>query len=316
MGCETLSERVIFIAGPTASGKSQIGIELAKRIRGEILSLDAYAVYRRMDIGTAKPTPAERAEVPHHLIDLVEPYELFDVAKYLTIAHKTVTDILNRDRTPIFVGGTPMYLRMLVSGIFDGPPANETLRRQLESELAGLSAEAITAKLARVDPVSAARLHPNNRRRIIRALEVFTLTGKPISEWQTQWERPTPKSGPKIFVPEWERAELYDRINRRVEKMFAMGLVEEVRRLRAEPRGFGRTAATAIGYREVLEYLDGHLTLPLCVEQVQAHTRQFSRRQWTFLRSFPESQLRRIPMNATVTAEWVAATILAERMVM
>ena len=304
----------VYLAGPTASGKTAIGIELARRIGGEILSLDAYAVYRGMDIGTAKPTPAERAGIPHHLIDIVDPNEVFDVAQYMKLAADAESEIRGRGNVPIFVGGTPMYLKTLVYGIFDGPPGDPELRARLEAELRDLSPEEVTERLARVDPVGAARLHPNNRRRIIRALEVYMLTGRPISEWQTQWNTVEKDAKniavvPLIFVPEWDRATLHGRINRRVDKIFAAGFVEEVRRLLADPCGLSRTAVAAIGYREVAEFLEGSSTLNEAVERTKARTRQFARRQWTFLRGFPESQLRWLPMSADTSPAETARRI-------
>jgi tRNA dimethylallyltransferase len=181
--------QALVLTGPTGSGKSHLALELAERLGAEIVSMDSMALYRRMDIGTAKPTPDERRRVPHHLIDVLEPWESASVAWWLERAAACCRDITSRGKRPLFVGGTPLYLKALLHGLFDGPPADETIRRRLRDEAAASGAGALHARLAAIDPVSAARLHPNDVRRVIRALEVWELTGRPISDWQTQWKR-------------------------------------------------------------------------------------------------------------------------------
>ena len=177
-----------FLTGPTASGKSAVGVELARRIDAEIVSLDSMALYRRMDIGTAKPTAEQRRAVPHHLIDAIEPWEEFSLARYVDEAARTVGEIAGRGRQVLFVGGTPLYLKGLLRGIFRGPPADWEFRRRLADEARSRGGDWLHRRLAEVDPVSAARLHPNDARRLIRALEVFEKTGRPISELQRQFE--------------------------------------------------------------------------------------------------------------------------------
>ena len=320
---------IYYVVGPTASGKTQIGIALAKRLCGEILSLDSIAVYRGMDIGTAKPTTVQQSEVPHHLIDIADPWELFDVARYVTMAEAKISEIRSRGHTPIFVGGTPMYLKVLLYGIFDGPLADLALRAEIQRELESLTPQAAHQQLAMVDPIAATRLHPNDLRRIVRAIEVYRLTGRPISSFQTQWNRrTTPPSqqeplaesscvdsqiaqDKKVFLIAWEREILYKRIDQRVLQMFDAGLVEETQRLLVTAGGLGRTASQALGYREVIDYLSGQMSHDQAIEQTQTHTRQFAKRQLTFLRSCPASDLQILEMHDPFDAEATAERILS-----
>jgi tRNA dimethylallyltransferase len=275
----------LVLTGPTGSGKTQLGIELAQHLGAEIVSMDSMALYRGMDIGTAKPTPAERATVPHHLIDVLDPWESASVAWWLERAAECCRDVECRGKRILFVGGTPLYLKALQCGLFEGPPADHALRQQLEEEAARSGSAHLHARLAAVDPTSAQRIHANDVRRMVRALEVFTLTGKPLSAWQTQWERALNVNENAVLWLDMPRAELYERINRRVEGMFAAGFVEEVRRLRA--LRWSREAAKALGYREVCEYLDGRLDLTATVALVQLRSRQFAKRQLTWFRHLP-----------------------------
>jgi len=225
-----------FLTGPTAAGKTDVGIELARRLGAEIVSLDSMALYRGMDIGTAKPTPQQRAAVPHHLIDVIEPHEEYSLARYLDEAARCVAEIRGRGREALFVGGTPLYLKGLLRGIFEGPPADRRLRRALREEAQRDGPETLHRRLARLDPAAAERLHPNDLKRIIRALEVYEKTGRPISELQRQFEAGRQAEECRVFVLDRPRAELHERINRRVDAMFAAGLVGEVRGLL---RGWG-----------------------------------------------------------------------------
>ncbi len=281
------AETCWFLSGPTASGKTAVGIDLARNINAEIISLDSMAVYRIMDIGTAKPTHAERTAVPHHLIDVVDPHEEFSVAQFLDAAEKVVAEIRSRDKTPLFVGGTPMYLKALLRGIFQGPPADWDFRQQMEQFAAEHGPDKLHTRLAQVDPLAAIKLLIQDQRRVIRALEVFEKTGKPLSEWQAQFDQGQPAVACKVFVLDWPREQLYDRINRRVDGMFAAGLVEETQRLLTGPP-LGRTAAQAVGYREVLEHLSGLRELDSTIELVKTRTRQFAKRQGTWFRGLSE----------------------------
>jgi tRNA dimethylallyltransferase len=290
-----------FLTGPTASGKSALGVELALRLGAEIVSMDSMALYRRMDIGTAKPTADERAAVPHHLIDVIEPWEEYSLAQYLEAAEKCAAEISNRNKKVLFVGGTPLYLKGLLRGIFEGPKADDEFRRNLLDEAARNDPDWLHEELKKVDSASAARLHANDARRLIRALEVFHFTGRPISELQQQFEIGRPSNECKVFVLDWPKTELHERIEKRVDAMFEQGLGEEVRalvgqvsNLSKEPRQIGnpphlsKTAQQAVGYREVLEHLEGRHSLDETIELVKIHTRQLAKRQNTWFRSLSE----------------------------
>lgn len=295
----------LILTGPTACGKTALALEIAERIGAEIVALDSMTVYRGMDIGTAKPTAAEQARVRHHLIDVLDPWESLTVAWWLAEAEKACADIVSRGKRPLFVGGTPFYLKALLFGLFDGPPGDPAVRTALETEAEGVGKEALHARLAVVDPKTAARLHVNDVRRVVRALEVHTLTGKPISAWQQTWDTPafaeSPESAPPparipAVVLELPREVLYDRINRRVDAMIAAGWLDEVRRLHELPRPLSREARQALGYGELLAHLEAS-TGPVpaaCVELIRTRTRQFAKRQLTWFRHLPQL----VPVNS------------------
>jgi tRNA dimethylallyltransferase len=308
----SLTRDAWFLTGSTASGKSAVGIELAQRIGAEIVSLDSIALYRGMDIGTAKPTPQEQREVPHHLIDVLDPHEEFSLAQYIAAAGQVAAEIADRGRQVLFVGGTPLYLKGLLRGVFQGPPADWELRRQLADDAARDGGVRLHERLAAIDPAAAARLHPNDTRRLIRAIEVFEKLGRPISELQRQFEIERPVEECRVFVLDWPRTELCDRIDRRVEQMFSAGLVEEVRRLLAGPHPLGRTARQAVGYREVIEHLQGRHDLGETVELVRLHTRQLAKRQCTWFRSLSECRIVAVSgqLNVAETAERIASAAL------
>jgi tRNA dimethylallyltransferase len=246
-----------------------------------------------MDIGTAKPGPDERRRVPHHLIDVLDPWESSSVAWWLDQAAACCRAIEQRGRQALFVGGTPLYLKALLHGLFAGPPADLALRARLEEEAAAQGVTALHGRLAKIDPVAAARIHPNDLRRIIRALEVWELTGRPISAWQVQWRSAPAEAGeresamPRVLWFDLPREELYRRIDARVEHMMAAGFVDEVRALRQLPRPMSREAAQALGYKEVGEYLDGRATLDETIDRIKTRSRQFAKRQLTWFRSLP-----------------------------
>lgn len=303
-------DRALILTGPTACGKTALGLALAEQIGGEIVALDSMTVYRGMDIGTAKPSAAERARVRHHLIDVLDPWESLTVAWWLARAESACAEIAARGKRPIFVGGTPFYLKALLHGLFDGPPADAELRRTLEAEADRSGAAALHARLAAVDPKTAARLHPNDVRRVVRALEVHALTGKPISDWQRTWDTPafaganaTPPAKIPGAVLELPREVLYDRINRRVDAMLKAGWLDEVQRLRALPHPLSREARQALGYRELLEYVERGGDWDETVELTRTHTRQFAKRQLTWFRHLPS--LVTVPADAPDAAERV-----------
>lgn len=298
-----------FLTGTTASGKTSCGLELADRLGAEILSLDSMAVYRGMDIGTAKPNAAEQAHTPHHLIDLRDPHEEFSVAEYRSEAETAAREVLDRGKTPLFVGGTPMYLKCLLRGLFEGPGANWDLRRELEAELESVGVAALHERLKLVDPIAASNIHTNDARRIVRALEVFRSTGQPISHQQMEFDEARPAEACRVFALRREREDQHRRIEQRVEAMMAEGLVEEVRTLTADGPGLGRSAGQAVGYREVLEHLAGEHDLPKTVERIQARTRRFAKRQGTWYRSL--SEVRFVDAEPDTTAEALAEQILS-----
>jgi tRNA dimethylallyltransferase len=314
----------LILTGPTGSGKTALGVELAERLGAEIVAMDSMTLYRGMDVGTAKPTVEERRRVPHHLIDVLDPWESASVAWWLERAAEAVAEIRGRGRRVLFVGGTPLYLKALLCGLFDGPPADAVLRARLTAE-AVRDRAALHARLAAVDPATARRLHPNDVRRVVRALEVFELTGRPISAWQGQWRTsaemkvlsaesglPTQHSALstqhsiRVLCLTLPRPELYARINRRVEAMIAAGWVEEVGRLRQLPHPLSREASQALGYREVGDYLDGKVSLPATVELIQTRSRRFAKRQLTWFRHLPGC--RTVPPDLTTALS--AATML------
>jgi tRNA dimethylallyltransferase len=267
----------IFIAGPTASGKSSVALLLAERLRGEIVSVDSMQVYRGLDIGTAKPTRGERSLVPHHLIDVAEPHETFDAARFIRKAAEAKGDILARGRLPIFCGGTGLYFNALIHGVGTAPAPSPSLRAQLESA----PLEKLLEELARLDPETYSRIDRSNPRRVIRAVEVIRTTGKPFSEQRSAW---TGKPAGHWFALARERADLNSRINDRVDAMFRTGLVDETRELLTRGLAQNRTAMQAIGYRQVVEYLNGERDLPSTIELVKQKTRQFAKRQGTWFR--------------------------------
>jgi len=279
----------MILTGPTASGKSALALDVAERLGAEIIAMDSMTLYRGMDIGTAKPSSEDRLRVPHHLIDVLDPWQRGSVAWWLDEAKKAVADIESRGRQALFVGGTPFYLKALVHGLFDSPPVDAELRRRLEKEAATIGPAEFHAKLIAVDPPSASRLHRNDTRRLVRALEVWCLTGKPLSEWQQQnWWGETPEKlvddFPRCLVVDLPREQLYERINKRVELMVAEGWMEEVRTLRSSPDGWSKESAHALGYREMGAVLDGRMALPDAVAEVQLRSRQFAKRQLTWFR--------------------------------
>ena len=284
-----------FLSGATASGKTGVGIELARRLDAEIISMDSMALYRHMDIGTAKPTPAQRRAIPHHLVDVIEPCEEYSLAQYIKAAKSCVDEIQARGRRVLFVGGTPLYLKGLLRGIFEGPSADRQLRKDLADEARRQDTAWLHNRLAEIDPLAAERLHPNDTRRLIRAIEVFQKTGRPISQWQKQFDTGEPAASCRVFVLDWPRQKLYVRINSRVDEMFAAGLLEEVRSLTTAGQPPGKTAGQAVGYREVIEHLHGGRDLASTVELVKMHTRRFAKRQGTWFRSL--SECRFVPLD-------------------
>lgn len=276
---------VTILLGPTATGKTTLSLELARRAQGEIISADSMQVYRGMDIGTGKPSPQERGEVPHHLMDILEVSESFNVGRYLELADKAAEEIFQRGRPIFLVGGTPLYIKRFIEGLSPGPPADEELRRSLEKEAKKEGVLFLYHRLTQVDPQGSLKINPQDLRRIVRALEVYTLSGTPISEFWKEEGQIRERYSFQMLAVTWPREILYERINRRVEKMFSQGWLEEVAEL--QKRGFSREASQALGYREILEGLEKKISLEKTMELIQRNTRHFARRQILWFRQFP-----------------------------
>lgn len=275
---------VIAVAGPTASGKTELGVRLAEHYGGEVVSADSMQIYKKMNIATAKPTKEEMRGIPHHLIDFVEPTESYSVARYKTDAQNAIEDITSRGKLPIIVGGTGLYIDSLLENIeFFDAEVDESLRQKLYERAEAEGAEKLYSELSKIDPKSAEKIHSNNIKKVIRALEIYYATGRKISE-QVDLSRlsGTPYECVIIGLTSKDRQYLYDRINRRVDKMLELGLLEEAREFYSV---YGvKTANQAIGYKEILPYLQGEKSLGECVEHLKMQTRRYAKRQLTWFR--------------------------------
>lgn len=276
---------IIVIAGPTASGKTELAIELANTVGGEIVCADSMQIYKYMDIGTAKPTREERKKCPHYLVDFVDPRMEFSVADYVAVAHTRIADIVSRGKIPVMCGGTGLYINSVVDDVEFGEYENDyALRNELNAIAERDGAEKLIDMLREVDPVSAERLHPNNLKRVIRAIEFFRISGVPISEHQEETKKRESRYEPVMFLIDRPREELYERINRRVDIMLNMGLVDEVRSLL--DRGITRemNSMQGIGYKEIISYLEGEITLDEAKAAIKQNSRRYAKRQLTWFR--------------------------------
>lgn len=276
--------KLIILTGPTAVGKSALSIALAKRIGGEIVSADSMQVYKYMDIGSAKIKKEEMNDIPHHLIDVLKPEEEFNVVRFQQLAKEALIDIYERGHIPIIVGGTGFYIQALLYDIdFSAEEDHSEIRKRLEAEAAAIGgAEALHQRLNSVDPVSAAAIHPNNQKRVIRALEFWELHGSPISQHNEQQRERTSPYNFCYFVLTDDRAHLYEKIEARVDEMLSEGLVDEVSRLKAMGCHKGMVSMQGLGYKEILNYLEGSCTLEDAVYQIKRDTRHFAKRQLTW----------------------------------
>ena len=301
---------MLLIMGCTASGKSSLAFSLAQRLGGEIISIDSMKVYRRMDIGTAKPSADRLAAVKHHLIDVVEPSESFSMGKFIELADKAIAELQQAQRPIIAAGGTPMYIRGLLEGIFDGPGADAEIRERIKMELDERGPEAMYQRLAEIDPEAVRKIHLNDSRRIIRALEVYELTGKPISSFHTHFRSGNYRYPWQLIGLRWEKEIGNRRINARVKKMVQDGLVGEVESLLAEPEPLSEQAAVALGYAEIIEHLQGKISLEDAVEKIKINSRRFAKGQRTWYRSFVG--VNWIDLQESDTAESIADRLIAE----
>lgn len=301
-------EPAYFILGCTGCGKGALGREIARRVGASILSVDSMKVYRGMDIGTNKPSAATREEIPHFGIDLVDPWETYSVAEYARHAHESIAAIRAAGSIPLLVGGTSLYIKALYDGLFEGPSGDAGLRAELSARIAAGESAALHAELMAVDPAAAERIHVNDERRLIRALEVFRLTGKPLSEHQTQWEAGRPKLNAVRIGIRRERELQNRKTNARVKAMIAAGLEAEVRGLVDDPRGMSETARPAVGYAEFAPYFAGTLSLEKTVERIKINTRQLAKKQRTWHRRWADVQW--FDVAESDTAESVADRVL------
>jgi tRNA dimethylallyltransferase len=269
----------IYLAGPTAVGKSALALALAERLGGEIISVDSMQVYRGLDLGTAKPSAAEQQRIRHHLIDVASLQEMFDAAQFIRLARAAVDEIQSRAHVPIFCGGTGFYFKAFQEGLGEAPPANAALRAELQAQ----PLETLLAELQKNDPVAFQRIDQKNARRVIRAVEVIRLTGKPFSGQRALWQTAHEPTS-RCFGLSLPSGELHARITRRVDEMFARGLVAETQSLLAQGLEHNLTAMQALGYRQVVEHLHGSRSFPETIELVKIRTRQFAKRQLTWFR--------------------------------
>lgn len=289
-----MSEPLLVIAGPTASGKTRLAIELAERFGAEIISADSQQVYRHFDIGTAKPSVAELRRVPHHLISCVEPTDAFNAVRYQTMADAVIADLRARGRRVVLVGGTGLYIRILLHGVVPAPGSDDALR----AELSRLDDDALHARLREVDPVSAARLPPRDRVRLIRAIEIFTLTGEPASTHRERHSFQSARHPYQLWVLDPPRDALYAAINARTKTMFEAGLIDETRRLVAA--GYRNAAPMiAVGYAQALAVVDGRMTEADAITDVAQKTRHYAKRQWTWFRKEQGARTIQPPYDVT-----------------
>ena len=292
-----MEARLFCLLGPTAVGKTEIAIQLAQRLNAEIISVDSRQIYRQMDIGTAKPTAEEQHAARHHLINCVDISQPFSVADYQRLADEAIADIQDRGKRVLLVGGAGLYFRAVVDGLFEGPGADAALRERLTQEAAQHGAGALHERLRTCDPESADRIHPNNIVRVVRALEVYELTGTPMSELQQQWH-PEKQRYPFIaFCLTIPRPQLYHRIEQRVDVMLANGLIAEVESLLAAGYSRDTIALQSFGYKELIAYLDGECTYLEAISQLKQNTRRFAKRQLTWFRK--DTRLEWIDREAT-----------------
>jgi len=303
-----MSIPLLMIVGPTAVGKSEVAVRVALELGGEVVTADSMQVYRGLDIGTAKPTAAERRGVPHHMIDVVDPDEEYSVARYQEQATEAIADIAARGQRPLLVGGSGLYVRAVVDGLDFPLAADPVLRKRLTEQARDLGAAALHARLAQVDPAAAARIHPNDEKRILRALEVYESTGRPISAQQTIAPGAQSRYNITAYGLTLPRPALYPRIEARVDRMIERGLVEEVEGLLARGYGERLVSMRGLGYRQIIGYLRGQYEFISAVGRVKRDTRRLAKRQLTWFRA--DRRLRWIDVEEAGGPEGIAARII------
>jgi tRNA dimethylallyltransferase len=289
-----MNQFVLAIVGPTASGKTALSILLAEKLKGEIISADSRQIYRCLDIGTAKPAPDELKRTTHHFINILNPDQFYNAGEYGIQARTKIEELLKQNNQPILVGGSGLYVRAVIDGFFEGPGKNTEVREQLENEAHTLGAKIMFEQLKTIDPISAAKMDATKVRRVIRALEVYYTTGKPISDLHSIQESKIPFETVQ-FGLEWERKDLYHRIERRVDEMIENGLIEEVRGLIAQGYSRGANALNTVGYKEIFDFLDGKTTKEEMIRLIKQNTRHFAKRQLTWFRA--DKRIRWIPVH-------------------
>ncbi len=283
---DTMNNKLILILGVTASGKSRLAFDLARQTDAEIISIDSMKVYKRMDIGTAKPPKDCQKLVKYHLIDVAEPSESFSVGRFLELANSAIEQTHSANKPVVAVGGTAMYIKSLLYGLFEGPGNDEKIRLKLKEQIEQQGSQKLHQKLSEVDSMAAGMIHPNDAKRIIRALEVYELTGKPISGFQNQFDAEKPLENWKIIGLKRQKSDANSRINTRVKKIIEDGLVDEVKSLLAEDKPLSQQARCAIGYAEIIQHLQGHLSLDDAIENIKVNTRRFAKAQRTWFKTF------------------------------
>ena len=274
--------KIVVIVGPTGSGKTGFAIGLARRFNGEIVGADSMQIYRCMDIGTAKPTPAEQAAAPHHMIDIVDPDQDFDAATYAKMATDIIFQIISRGRTAFVVGGTGFYIKALIHGLFEEGPSDPAVRRRLRQQVESEGAAALARRLQKIDYAAAEKIHPNDTYRIIRALEVFEVTGEPLTVFQQRHGFREQRFNTLELGLTWPRPVLYDRINQRVEVMMAQGFLDEVRQLLASGYGMDLKSMQSLGYRHLAAVIKGDSRLADAVTTLKRDHRRYAKRQLTW----------------------------------
>lgn len=292
---------VWIITGPTASGKTDIAIKIAEHMHAEVVSADSMLVYRGMDIGTEKPSVEMRKKIPHGLIDVVEPWEEYSVGRYIKDFNGIVNNLYQQGKPFLVVGGTALYLKAIINGLFEGPTADWEYREHLKALASERGQSYLHQMLAGIDPETATRLHCNDLKRVIRALEVHKITGKCISSFQTQFGHKNPDYDCTVVAIDYDRDILYKRIEARVDRMVQRGLIDEVRTLLNNPSGLSKQALQALGYKEVIDFLQGKYTFEEVINEIKQRTRRFAKRQITWFRSFSNIQRIRASTQDTTT---------------